>query len=45
MAWHTKAESLAKAGTVDGRLPGYRERVPTNEQGDARIDVLLSTTR
>ena len=33
------------AGTVDGRLPGYRERVPTNEAGDVRIDILVSTTR
>ncbi|HVI76401.1 MAG TPA: 2Fe-2S iron-sulfur cluster-binding protein [Anaeromyxobacteraceae bacterium] len=28
------------AGTVDGRLPGYRERVPTDEVGDTRMDLL-----
>jgi NADH-quinone oxidoreductase subunit G len=28
------------AGTVDGRLPGYRERVPSDASGDTRIDLL-----
>ena len=28
------------AGTVDGRLPGYRERVPTDVTGDTRMDQL-----
>ena len=32
------------AGTVDGRLPGYRERVPSAPDGDTRLD-LLQTTR
>jgi NADH-quinone oxidoreductase subunit G len=33
------------AGTVDGRLPGYRERVPTGQGGDTRMDQLLTTRR
>jgi NADH-quinone oxidoreductase subunit G len=33
------------AGTVDGRLPGYRERVPENTAGDTRVDVLLGGGR
>ena len=28
------------AGTVDGRLPGYRERVPADAAGDTRMDLL-----
>jgi hypothetical protein len=28
------------AGTVDGRLPGYRERVPEDVSGDTRFDLL-----
>jgi NADH-quinone oxidoreductase subunit G len=28
------------AGTVDGRLPGYRERVPADGSGDTRLDLL-----
>jgi len=28
------------AGTVDGRLPGYRERVPSDATGDTRLDLL-----
>ncbi len=28
------------AGTVDGRLPGYRERVPEDPAGDTRMDLL-----
>ena len=28
------------AGTVDGRLPGYRERVPSDAGGDTRMDLL-----
>ena len=28
------------AGTVDGRLPGYRERVPSDATGDTRMDLL-----
>ncbi len=31
------------AGTVDGRLPGYRERVPTTGSGDTRLDLLKVT--
>ncbi|GEJ57900.1 2Fe-2S iron-sulfur cluster-binding protein [Anaeromyxobacter diazotrophicus] len=31
------------AGTVDGRLPGYRERVPTDAVGDTRMDLLKVT--
>ncbi|HYS82336.1 MAG TPA: 2Fe-2S iron-sulfur cluster-binding protein [Anaeromyxobacteraceae bacterium] len=27
-------------GTVDGRLPGYRERVPSGASGDTRMDLL-----
>jgi NADH-quinone oxidoreductase subunit G len=33
------------AGTVDGRLPGYRERVPTGQGGDTRMDLLQTTRR
>jgi len=33
------------AGTVDGRLPGYRERVPADAAGDTRMDVLLGGSR
>jgi NADH-quinone oxidoreductase subunit G len=33
------------AGTVDGRLPGYRERVPTDPTGDTRMDLLLKASR
>jgi NADH-quinone oxidoreductase subunit G len=33
------------AGTVDGRLPGYRERVPADEAGDTRVDLLLGGSR
>jgi len=33
------------AGTVDGRLPGYRERVPAGQGGDTRMDLLLTTRR
>ena len=28
------------SGTVDGRLPGYRERVPSTGSGDTRLDLL-----
>ncbi len=28
------------AGTVDGRLPGYRERVPEGGSGDTRLDLI-----
>jgi NADH-quinone oxidoreductase subunit G len=31
------------AGTVDGRLPGYRERVPVDVTGDTRMDLLKAT--
>ncbi|HUK67064.1 MAG TPA: 2Fe-2S iron-sulfur cluster-binding protein [Anaeromyxobacteraceae bacterium] len=31
------------AGTVDGRLPGYRERVPSAPDGDTRLDLLEAT--
>jgi NADH-quinone oxidoreductase subunit G len=31
------------AGTVDGRLPGYRERVPAAATGDTRMDLLKVT--
>jgi NADH-quinone oxidoreductase subunit G len=31
------------AGTVDGRLPGYRERVPATPAGDTRMDLLKVT--
>jgi NADH-quinone oxidoreductase subunit G len=32
--------SPLSAGTVDGRLPGYRERVPAGPAGDTRMDLL-----
>ncbi len=31
------------AGTVDGRLPGYRERVPSDPTGDTRMELLKAT--
>jgi NADH-quinone oxidoreductase subunit G len=31
------------AGTVDGRIPGYRERVPADADGDTRMDLLKAT--
>ena len=33
------------AGTVDGRLPGYRERVPEDASGDARLDLIAEQGR
>jgi NADH-quinone oxidoreductase subunit G len=33
------------AGTVDGRLPGYRERVPASATGDTRMDRLQAKAR
>ena len=33
------------AGTVDGRLPGYRERVPASAAGDTRMDLLEAKAR
>jgi NADH-quinone oxidoreductase subunit G len=32
------------AGTVDGRLPGYRERVPADAAGDTNLDLLKAGT-
>ncbi len=31
------------AGTVDGRLPGYRERVPASATGDTPLDLLKAS--
>ena len=28
------------AGTVDGRVPGYRERIPEDVSGDVRLDLI-----
>ncbi len=28
------------AGTVDGRVPGYRERIPEDVSGDTRLDLI-----
>jgi len=31
------------AGTVDGRVPGYRERVPESASGDTRLELLKAS--